>query len=90
MNNTSLNISESAKNYKEENKQKAKNYYQENKEKKLNYQKQYYQENKEKILEKKRLRANKKVNCECKGKYTICHKTRHLRSKKHQTYLLLK
>jgi len=31
--------------------------------------------------------ANTKVNCECGGKYTMCHRALHFRTKKHQKYL---
>ncbi len=53
-----------------------KNYY-----KKQN--KKYHEENREKILKKN----NEKFDCECGGKYTHSHKTRHINSKKHQSYL---
>ena len=45
--------------------------------------KEWYKDNKETILEKK----NQKFNCDCGGKYTYINKAKHLKSKKHQTYL---
>ena len=44
-----------------------------------NYDKKYNEENKEK--------KNKKIYCECGGKYIFKHKSTHLKSKKHQSYL---
>jgi hypothetical protein len=51
----------------------------EKKDKHKEISKKYYEEIKEK--------KNKKYNCECGGKYTECHKARHLRTKKHQKFL---
>mgnify|MGYP005995719457 CR=1 FL=1 len=48
-----------------------------------NYEKKRYQENREKLLKK----WSEKFDCECGGKYTHSHKTRHINSKKHQSYL---
>jgi hypothetical protein len=45
--------------------------------------KKYYIEHKKEILEKQA----KKFDCECGGKYSYKHKTRHERSNKHQEYL---
>ena len=44
-----------------------------------NYNKEYHQLNKESIAEKQ----NQKFQCDCGGKYTHKHKSRHLKSKKH-------
>ncbi len=46
-------------------------------------QKQYYDENKKKVLEK----MKEKFDCECGAKYTYGHKTRHINTAKHQSYL---
>jgi predicted GIY-YIG superfamily endonuclease len=43
------------------------------------YDKEYYEENKE--------RFNEKINCECGGRYTTKHKTRHLKSKIHTEWV---
>ena len=45
--------------------------------------KKYREENKEALNKWK----TTKVQCECGGKYTLSHKTRHFKSKKHQNYL---
>ena len=52
-----------------------------NKESIKQYKKQYRIHNKESI--------NKKYNCECGGKYTHYNKKKHLRTPKHQAYLIL-
>ena len=56
--------------------------------------KQYYIENKDKILlktrqtyEKNKEIVNQKFNCECGGKYIYRTKSRHNKSKKHQSFL---
>ena len=54
-------------------------HYQENKEKIKNRSKEYRELNKNKI--------NEKHNCECGSKYTLLHKARHFRSKKHLKYI---
>jgi hypothetical protein len=59
------------KEYREDNKDKRKKYREDNKDK----LKEYREENKDKI--------NKKINCECGGKYTHQGKARHLKRKKH-------
>ena len=43
----------------------------------------YREKNKERI----KLIKSKKFNCECGGKYTQCHKARHLKTKKHLKYI---
>jgi len=43
------------------------------------YYKKYYEDNKDKIL--------KKYYCDCGGKYTNCHKSHHMKSKKHQSWV---
>jgi len=85
-------IKERQKEYVEANKEKIKEYYKEyveaNKEKINEYYKEYNKEyravNKNKINEQK----NKKYDCECGGKYTHQVKSRHLKTKKHQAYIL--
>ena len=71
------------KEWNEENKEQLKDYMKEyreqNKEQFKDYMKEYYDEYKDKI--------NEKIECECGGKYTFCHKSRHLKSKKHLDYL---
>jgi|GEM_PF-3215343 len=49
---------------------------------KKKYHQEYYKNNIEKLTEQKR----QKHTCECGGKYTTCHKTRHFKSKNHQKY----
>ena len=44
--------------------------------------KQYREQNKEKINTKQR----EHFDCPCGGKYTVCHKSRHMKTKKHQEY----
>ena len=57
-----------------------KEYRADNKEKISEYRQSYKKENKDKI--------NQKYNCECGGKYTHRYKSRHFKTKKHQTYIL--
>ena len=57
-------------------KEKLKNYHKD-------YSNKYYEENRKKLLEK----MKENFDCECGGKYTHGHKARHLKSKKHQSYL---
>jgi hypothetical protein len=47
------------------------------------YQKEYRQSNREKLIEKKK----EKHTCECGGEYTHSHKSRHIKTNKHQSYL---
>ena len=58
-------------------------YYEDNKANILKQKKEYYEENLDKILEQ----HNKPFECECGGKYTHCHKPRHLRTIKHCQYI---
>ena len=53
------------------------------KERDIKFSKEYRQKNLERIHK----RDNEKHNCDCGGKYTHCHKLRHMKSKKHQSYL---
>jgi len=59
-----------------------KEYYENNKHKIKEYKKEYYQKNKHKL--------NEMFECECGGKFTYSSKARHMRSIKHQKYLLRK
>lgn len=81
-----------------EHKEYQKQYQIEHKDEIKDYQKQYYQDNKDEIRkqqkqyrtvnnEKIKQQANKKYDCDCGGKYTVAHKTRHLKSQLHQNYL---
>ena len=47
------------------------------------YSQQYYLDNKTDINTKRRT----KIECECGGKYTVCNKARHEKTKKHQDYV---
>ena len=58
-------------------------YYNDNKDKIKEYQRQYRIKNKDKINEKR----GEKHNCECGVKYTLRNKARHIKSKKHQSYI---
>lgn len=60
-----------------------KEYRQDNKDKIAEYNTQYYQDNKEQLIEK----SKEKIECDCGGCYTNCHKSRHLKSKKHQLFI---
>jgi hypothetical protein len=71
------------KEYCETNKEQIKEYYETNKEQLLEKAKQYRETNKEQINEKQK----QKFDCECGGRYILCHKLRHLNSKKHKDYL---
>jgi len=72
-------IKEQMKEYYIENKEQKKEYYVENKEQINEKHKEYYDENADKIKEKN----NIKHTCQCGGKYTHCHKSRHEQTKKH-------
>lgn len=60
-----------------------KEYYEQNKEQKLQRMKEYREQNKEQLLQK----SKEQFECPCGGRYTRYHKSRHLKSKKHQDYL---
>jgi len=92
-------LRESRKKYREENRERQKKWYEENREKQKKYReenrdkiaersKKYREENKEKLREcrKKYRQVN---NCDCGGTYLSnkSSKTRHEKTKKHQTYL---
>ena len=83
---------------KEKLKEKSHQWYENNKEKVRERDRQYRENNKEKIREQGRqyreknkkiinAKQNQKYNCECGGKYTRCHKTNHMKTKKHRDYM---
>ena len=75
----SLYQKEYQKEHYEANKEKIKELREANKEKILLKHKEYYEANKEKI--------NKKIECECGGKYTYQNKLTHFKTKKHMTFI---
>lgn len=81
-------IQEQNKNYYEEHKEEiikqSKKYAEENKEKIQNYKNDWYQKNKEKILQKQ----NEKFVCECGAEIRKAGRMEHLKSKKHNDYIL--
>jgi len=78
---------ESVRIYRHKNKEKLKEtnkiYRHKNKETLNERRKEYVEANKEKIKE----RMNEKFKCECGGKYTYTHKSRHFKSKKHLKFV---
>ena len=80
-------ISEKVKQYQQDNKENIKarknQYYITHKEEISEKSKEYRTKNKERISAKKK----QKFQCECGGKYTDCHKARHMKTKKHQEYM---
>jgi hypothetical protein len=91
-------ISEKEKDTKEEKAIKRKIDYEKNKEIQNEQRRQRYLKNKEKEInqtklyhekhkEERNTQAREKFNCECGGKYTLCSKSVHFKSKKHQNYL---
>lgn len=58
-------------------------YYEQNIEKIKGYLKEYNKQNAEKIKKHK----NEKFVCECGGKYTKAHKSKHFKTDKHQAYI---
>ena len=71
------------KEYKEDNKDKIKQQYEDNKDKIKEHSKLYYQDNKDKIQQQQK----QQCQCQCGSKYTMSNKTRHDKSKKHQTFI---
>ena len=57
--------------------------YKKNRDERLEKQKQYYIDNKDKIKE----RTHTKITCECMAIINIYEKSRHLKSKKHLTFM---
>jgi hypothetical protein len=74
------------KEYKQDNKEKIRQYYDDNKKKILEHQQQYRDNNKEKIKHQKKT----KHICNCGASYTTAHKARHMKTSKHQKYILNK
>ena len=64
-------------------KEKKKEWYENNKEYIKEQRKEYREKNKDKINE----RVKEKFTCECGGRYTRNVKTRHLRTKKHKSFI---
>jgi len=77
------------KEYREENADKMKAYHKKyskiNIDKLKENHKEYREENADKIKERK----NKKYSCECGGKYTYGHRSRHFKTENHKKYLSL-
>ena len=74
-------------------------YYKKNKEKIAKKKKEYGEVNKERIAEAGKIyreknkeiikeKKNKKITCECGGKYTNCHKSIHLKTMKHTDWYM--
>jgi hypothetical protein len=87
-------IRENKRKYNEENRDKIKEYRKANKEANAKYQKEYREENRDKIKEYREQnkdvtyeKKNKKHTCLCGGKYTHCHESLHMRTKKHINYI---
>ena len=79
---------------KERHKEYNKEYREQNKDKIKERHKEYKKLNKEKIQQQRHefYEANKnkwseKIICACGGKYTVCHKSPHEKSQKHQQYI---
>ena len=70
-----------------DNKEKYQAYNQENKETIAERKKKYFEENKEHLVKKKKEWGSTIKECECGSKYTLNHKQRHIKSKKHQNYI---
>jgi hypothetical protein len=85
------NRKEYYKQYQQDNKEKIssrkKIWYENNREILKEYYKNYQQANKEKIAEYNKTKRAEIFLCECGGKYSCQHKTRHERTKKHLIWL---
>ena len=81
------NVNERSKKYYRANREKAnersREYHKANREKHNEQSKVYRIENRETINKKQR----EKFNCDCGGRYTRCHKARHMKSKNHLAYV---
>jgi hypothetical protein len=88
--NANLNTIKCFRSY-EEKLEQHRNWYENNREEHLEKSRKWYENNREKVLEKARNwreeHGSKKCECDCGGKYTLQHKTRHERTNKHQNYL---
>ena len=65
-------------------------YYQQNKETIQEHMKQYYQQNKEQKKEyyqQNKEQLTEKFECECGGRYTTIHKSRHMKTTMHTNYI---
>jgi hypothetical protein len=65
-------------------KEAYKRFYEKNKEEQRQRTKQYRLDNIEKVKKAKQERNKESIQCECGGKYISDHKSRHLKTKKHQ------
>ena len=89
------NQKQSYEDKKEKRRQYNKQYYEDNKELILQREKKYREDNKELLLQRERKyrkdnwdKINKKINCDCGGRYTMKHKAHHFKSIKHKNWLL--
>jgi hypothetical protein len=73
--------------YREKNREKIRERHKEYCEKNREYWKKYWKEYYEKNREKIRERRKEVADCECGVRYTIVHKARHSKSKKHEAYI---
>ena len=91
-------ISEQMKQYRNNNKEKLrdhmKKYYEDNQDKIKQYYKEWYEANQDKILEQQKqyyelnkAKLSEKTDCQCGGRYDQTHKSRHIKSSKHQNFL---
>jgi hypothetical protein len=78
-------ISEKNKEYRIEHKEYFKEYHKEYYIEHKEQKKEYYIEHKEKLLEQ----SKEKFTCECGGTYTRNNKSSHIKTKKHQEYILI-
>ena len=70
-------------NHKKELAEKAKQYRENHKKEIAEQRKQHYESNKKEINEKRSIT----INCECGSKYTLQHRARHFKTKKHIQFL---
>ena len=82
--NAKLNIKYPGRNQQEYQKLYKQEYYEDNKDKIKDKVKKYREDNKDKIKERK----SKVCICECGCEYTHDHKSRHLKSQKHQNLMI--
>ena len=82
------------KQHRENNKEYYKEWRDKNKEYHKEYKKEHYEKNKDRILEKckeyyhkNKDRISEKFTCECGGKYTRSHKSRHFKTKLHKSFI---
>ena len=80
----------SKKEYNLDNQDKFKQYYKEYRIKYESNNKEKISQNKKKYYQEKKEIKNEKFTCECGGKYTNSHTSRHLKTSKHQNYIRLK